>query len=771
MDWPKKYVEAGLSTIPVKPRDKKPLVPWQKYQKEPPSPQEINNWFNGKENNIGIVCGEVSGNLLVIDFDDPTIWEKLKENTVFKSAPRILTSRKPNERGVHVWLRTTYKPKTERIFTKHDKHIIDIQGEGTYVLAPPSTHPDGIKYEFSGDLGKIPLVDFDVNQWLKDRLEEIGIEVKKTQTSVASLIAGVSKGARNEAAIRLATYLRKNSKSENEVIALLSKWNEKNVPPLDPMELERTIKSAYSMEKPYGYYFKENPKQTEIASDLVIEVKKHITPSFHKSPLTCRKLIFSTEHLPYFKQVDRVTQLYSDKYLILKKALWYMLFSIPFRKCIIQLGSIITDGRVSVAFPMPSGSGKKNLIYVLEVLTKMLNLSFAKPASYHPEALVGKTIRKGRKNPDFEEIKGPLSEDVVILNECIELIRGTGDADKETRVYINTAADPYPQNEIIKRMTDLPKEHALRYKPCCILGLFFQPMHVREEVALVGTLRRFLVPFVKGIKDEMDVINYFRRVDGLENLPISHIFIQLKEKLEKLQRVAEKGFTFTPEAKERFKELHFELIKQGFSHSVKGKNYTHICDYTLQDQLAKLACIQAGARERNEVTCDDVEMAFIDLTEFWACCLEYIFEKVYGDLDYGEGWSGATNKDQNALKWLYKNGAITAKRSTTTIHEYIKAVAALFDVSEEMARKHYRRHQERGWVESKQVGKHSSKVWLTFTPQGVQGDKGGHLFHWKDEPKYFQISKKLVTTLDTLTTQKTFESEYTDLGFEKEEPL
>jgi len=65
-----KYLKMGFSVIPVKPRDKGAAVSWAEYQKRQPTEQEIKQWFNDGQFNIAIICGKVSGNLIVFDFDN-----------------------------------------------------------------------------------------------------------------------------------------------------------------------------------------------------------------------------------------------------------------------------------------------------------------------------------------------------------------------------------------------------------------------------------------------------------------------------------------------------------------------------------------------------------------------------------------------------------------------------------------------------------------------------------------------------------------------------
>ena len=65
----KQYAALELSVIPL--QGKRPaLKSWKRYQKERASSKEIEHWHQqGLLENVGIVCGSVSGNLVVLDLD------------------------------------------------------------------------------------------------------------------------------------------------------------------------------------------------------------------------------------------------------------------------------------------------------------------------------------------------------------------------------------------------------------------------------------------------------------------------------------------------------------------------------------------------------------------------------------------------------------------------------------------------------------------------------------------------------------------------------
>ncbi len=106
------YVSYGLSVIPLKHGEKVPLIKWEQYQKEPPSIAEVQKWFKDTDNNIAIVCGKVSGNLVVIDFDDVEAYEKfMKEIEGDTELKDIINSTwlVRTGKGFHIYLRINFR--------------------------------------------------------------------------------------------------------------------------------------------------------------------------------------------------------------------------------------------------------------------------------------------------------------------------------------------------------------------------------------------------------------------------------------------------------------------------------------------------------------------------------------------------------------------------------------------------------------------------------------------------------------------------------------
>jgi hypothetical protein len=160
IDYAKIYLEHGLNIIPLKFKDKTPVIEWKPFQSKLAEKRMVEVWFS-IERNIGIICGSISKNLIVIDFDDREIFAEfynlLDEDLKAKvdSTWVVATSR-----GLHVYFRIPYPFKTQKIESK-----IDIKGEGSYVVAPPSVHPDGTIYMFRQGPPEYSIQNLNENEW------------------------------------------------------------------------------------------------------------------------------------------------------------------------------------------------------------------------------------------------------------------------------------------------------------------------------------------------------------------------------------------------------------------------------------------------------------------------------------------------------------------------------------------------------------------------------------------------------------------------------
>jgi hypothetical protein len=106
---------------------------------------EVRKWFKDTNNNVGIVTGKASDNLTVFDFDDEELFKEFYKRLDDRLKDIIRnTWVAKTQRGFQVYLRVD----TDRPIRSMRFKGVDIKAEGGYVVAPPSVHPSGIRYEF-----------------------------------------------------------------------------------------------------------------------------------------------------------------------------------------------------------------------------------------------------------------------------------------------------------------------------------------------------------------------------------------------------------------------------------------------------------------------------------------------------------------------------------------------------------------------------------------------------------------------------------------------
>lgn len=231
------YLRMGLSVIPLNPRDKKPAISsWAEFQTRLPTEKEINAWFSDENKNIGIICGKVSGDLVVIDFDSnetfPFVISDI--NSIAKETMVVRTGK-----GFHLYYRypgvATFKLQNLKI---------DVKAEGGYVVAPPSLHPSGVQYERIGTLT------------IKNSEEKLFAYLRELEAiyPIAKLIAEKwEPGKHHELSLRIGAFFNSRAKWPEEktvellkgVMRLKGDFNELN-------DRVRAVRDAYQNDYSYN---------------------------------------------------------------------------------------------------------------------------------------------------------------------------------------------------------------------------------------------------------------------------------------------------------------------------------------------------------------------------------------------------------------------------------------------------------------------------------------------------------------------------------------
>jgi hypothetical protein len=258
-DYVRLYRSLGFCVIPAVYGDKRPEIAWEPYQSRKPSDEEISRRFgDGKRHNIAVVCGAVSGNLVVLDFDDVGVYGKLFDAGKIERETIVVRTGGGKR---HVYLRSAEPVPSFKI----PQVRLEVRSEGNIVVAPPSLHPSGSRYEFASPAREVLEVDDLLESLLEGLKRKLGVDpFKITDRRLADfevaapkgdyrgrappciyrLLEGAGEGFRNEAAARLASYyLFIRGYAPDRTWKRLLEWNQRNKPPLEERELRRVLDS------------------------------------------------------------------------------------------------------------------------------------------------------------------------------------------------------------------------------------------------------------------------------------------------------------------------------------------------------------------------------------------------------------------------------------------------------------------------------------------------------------------------------------------------
>lgn len=275
------YAKHGLAVFPLKQGSKVPLTDHGCKDATTSTAGFAERW---RDYNIGVACGSASGGLLVIDCDvdedkdgceSLRAWERL--NT---ELPDTWMSNTPRG-GVHYWYRL---PEGVSLHNSVNAELgIDIRCEGGYIVAPPSSLPNG-GYVFEQHPADFELATADDTvmafvEWLQG-------SSKGAKTGPYELPEVIAQGGRNNELYRYGASLRAKSTPASRIDKLIRDANDTHCrPPISDTapnhELTKLIDSVLSL--PSGYSAEvakpePEPEGPEQASEIDFELDAHKKP-------------------------------------------------------------------------------------------------------------------------------------------------------------------------------------------------------------------------------------------------------------------------------------------------------------------------------------------------------------------------------------------------------------------------------------------------------------------------------------------------------------
>jgi putative DNA primase/helicase len=171
----RKYTRSGLNVVPLRTDgSKRPKIKWKRYTDISYPWYQSQSWFSSPANpsGIGIICGQTSGNLEVIDFDDlvcfmPWVRAVGECRSILQTLPIVATP----DNGRHIFYRCeTIEGNLVLAKDEDEDVLIETRGQGGLVVgvgSPLCTHPTGKPYRLLwGDLMNIPTIQPDAREKL-----------------------------------------------------------------------------------------------------------------------------------------------------------------------------------------------------------------------------------------------------------------------------------------------------------------------------------------------------------------------------------------------------------------------------------------------------------------------------------------------------------------------------------------------------------------------------------------------------------------------------
>nr|DAJ10113.1 MAG TPA: Bifunctional DNA primase polymerase [Caudoviricetes sp.] len=278
------YAHLGLAVFPLVEGAKNPATA-KGFKNASTDEKTVRTWWTRNPNyNIGIACGNGT---MVIDLDvdeakdeDGTAtlrkWED--DNGKLPETATAVTGRG----GLHM----LYRIDGEVRCSANPKLGVDVRGDGGYIVAPPSIHPNGTQYAWERDPRKHEIAEADGN--VMAFIEFVQGKKDDESNKALSVPGEIESGGRNNTLFKMACSLQSKGLSNSAILAAVMAENaEKCNPPLSNNEVRRLVESALTKEKGNA----EDPTKIKVA------LSKNENGKPHQSISNCIKAIERDDRL------------------------------------------------------------------------------------------------------------------------------------------------------------------------------------------------------------------------------------------------------------------------------------------------------------------------------------------------------------------------------------------------------------------------------------------------------------------------------------------
>ena len=243
------YAENGFAVFPLRARGKRPATQHGVNDWTDDAESVRKWWEKHPDHNIGIACGTPSGGLLVLDFDVDeekdkdglaTLYAWERSHGELPETAVAITGRG----GMHYLYRTD---RTNIHPSANPDLSVDVRSDGSYIVAPPSVHENGRRYEWQDSPEDTPIATANGNVY--DFLDHVqrngGHDETRKPNGKFKLPYEIRQGGRDNTLYRYACHLRAIGRSDEEITASVAGVNAMRCkPPMPAEDIERIVRSA-----------------------------------------------------------------------------------------------------------------------------------------------------------------------------------------------------------------------------------------------------------------------------------------------------------------------------------------------------------------------------------------------------------------------------------------------------------------------------------------------------------------------------------------------
>lgn len=243
-DWALYYASLGLAVVPITAGTKHPpMKAWQKEATQ--DPEKIRQWWSRwPDSGVGVVTGEKSGGLAVIDLDE-------HPEDGRRGVELLQTWEKENGRLPETWTATTGSGGRHLFYKlqgsmKRQQHLydnqVDFQTDGALVILPPTIHAKTgrpYKWDIAPDQRPLAVYDDQAAAFIDEGYLEARGSVSGPRFEAQK---EVTAGGRTDYLFRMLSSLQAKGLTDAAIRAAVSAENDSVcVPPLSDQDLEREV--------------------------------------------------------------------------------------------------------------------------------------------------------------------------------------------------------------------------------------------------------------------------------------------------------------------------------------------------------------------------------------------------------------------------------------------------------------------------------------------------------------------------------------------------